>query len=163
MSTASMRAAIGEDAAALWPVYLEIITDGRTYPNATETTEGSFQRAWFEEPDATVVAEIDGRIVGGYKLKPMQPGRGAHVVNASYIVDAACRGQGIGRQMVLHSLETARGLGYRAMQFAYVVSTNKGAVALYQDLGFDIVGTVPEAFQHPDHGFVDTHVMYRRI
>jgi L-amino acid N-acyltransferase YncA len=163
MTAPHLRAATPADAAGLWPIYRQIVVDGHTYPNPADTSEDDFRIAWFDEPHATVVAEANGRIIGGYKLKPMQTGRGAHVVNASYIVDASCRGQGIGRTMVLHSLQTARDLGYRAIQFNYVVSTNTGAIALYRDLGFDIVGTVPEAFDHPDQGLVATHVMYRRL
>lgn len=163
MTAPLIRPATATDVAPLWAIYHEIVIDGRTYPNPADTSEAEFRDAWFEEAHATIVAEIDGRVVGGYKLRPMQPGRGAHVVNASYIVDAAYRGQGIGRAMVLHSLEQARALDYRAIQFAFVVSTNSGAIRLYEDLGFTIVGTVPDAFEHPDHGLVAAHVMHRRL
>jgi L-amino acid N-acyltransferase YncA len=163
MTAPHLRPATAADVAPLWAIYHEIVVDGRTYPNPADTTQAEFHAAWFEEPHVTIVAETDGRVVGGYKLRPMQPGRGAHVVNASYIVDAACRGEGIGRAMVMHSLEQARGLSYRAMQFGFVVSTNTGAIHLYEDLGFSIVGTVPDAFDHPDHGRVAAHVMYRAL
>ncbi|MEM8641318.1 MAG: GNAT family N-acetyltransferase, partial [Cyanobacteria bacterium P01_G01_bin.54] len=121
------------------------------------------QTIWFNPQTHTVVAELEGKVVGAYKLKPNFAGRGAHVANGSYIVAAGLRGQGIGRQLVEHSLQTARRRGYRAMQFNIVVSTNRGAIALYEKLGFQIMATLPGAFHHRTLGYVDTHVMYRRL
>jgi len=98
-----------------------------------------------------------------YKIVANQRGLGSHVANASFMVDPSCSGRGIGRQMGEHCLEEARRLGYLAMQFNFVVSTNGAAVALWQKLGFAIVGTVPKAFRHSTLGYVDTYVMYRSL
>jgi len=101
--------------------------------------------------------------VGTYLLKPNQPGQGSHVANCGYMVARAASGRGIGEAMCRHSLEEARRLGFRAMQFNFVVSTNTRAVALWKKCGFSVVGTVPQAFRHPTLGLVDAHVMHRLL
>src|SRR4029077_10670361 len=103
------------------------------------------------------------QVVGSYTLHPNHPGTGAHVANAAFIVAKAARGQGIGRAMGEHCLNEARRLGFRAMQFNFVVSTNESAVKLWQDLGMKIVGTLPGAFRHPQEGYVDVYVMFQEL
>jgi ribosomal protein S18 acetylase RimI-like enzyme len=98
-----------------------------------------------------------------YKIVANQRDRGSHVANASFMVAPASSGKGIGRQMGIHCLDEARRLGFRAMQFNFVVSTNTAAVALWQGLGFAIVGTLPKVFQHQELGCVDAYVMYRSL
>ena len=109
------------------------------------------------------MAERDGHIVGIYTLHSNQSGGGAHVANAAFMVPAVARGQGIGRAMGEHCLREARRLGFRAMQFNFVVSTNESAVKLWQNLGMKIVATVPSAFRHPEKGYVDVYVMFRSL
>ena len=106
---------------------------------------------------------LDGRVVGTYVMKANQPGQGSHVANCGYMVAPDVSGRGVGEAMCRHSLEEARGLGFRAMQFNFVVSTNARAVNLWKRCGFSIVGTVPQAFRHPTHGLVDTYVMHRSL
>ena len=107
---------------------------------------------------------IQGRdIVGTYILRPNQSGGGSHVANAAFMVAPEARGQGIGRAMGEHCLSEARRLGFRAMQFNFVVSTNESAVRLWQQLGFKIVGTLPGAFRHPERGYIDAYVMHRSL
>ena len=101
--------------------------------------------------------------MGTYYIKANQPGLGSHVCNCGYMVCADARGKGIGRAMCEHSLVEARKLGFKAMQYNLVVSTNRGAIKLWQDLGFDIIGTLPGAFEHRHKGFVDAFVMYQWI
>jgi GNAT superfamily N-acetyltransferase/8-oxo-dGTP pyrophosphatase MutT (NUDIX family) len=111
----------------------------------------------------TVVAEADGQVVGFYKLIPNRRDRGSHVANASFMVDPAAAGQGVGRALGQHCLQDARDRGYDAMLFNFVVSTNTRAVTLWQQLGFAIVGTSPRAFRHQTLGDVDAYVMYRSL
>src|SRR5216110_846970 len=111
----------------------------------------------------TYVAKSRGRILGTYILRPNQSGGGSHVANAAFMVAPDARGQGIGREIAEHCLSEARLLGFRAMQFNFVVSTNDSAVRLWQKLGFKIVGTLPSAFHHPEKGYVDVYVMYRSL
>jgi len=105
----------------------------------------------------------DRHVVGSYVLRPNRPGLGAHVSNASFIVARSARGLGVGRAMGEHCLSEARRLGFRAMQFNFVVSTNESAVHLWQQLGFKIVGTLPGAFRHSQKGYVDVYVMFRSL
>jgi ribosomal protein S18 acetylase RimI-like enzyme len=109
------------------------------------------------------MADSEGRVVGTYILRPNQPGLGSRVSNATFIVSPSARGLGIGRIMGEHCLDEARRLGYRAMQFNFVVSTNEAAVKLWARLGFTVVGTLPGAFRHRTNGFVDAYVMFQTL
>jgi GNAT superfamily N-acetyltransferase len=156
-----MRRAEVQDFGEIWPILHEVFSRGDTYSFAPDTSEQEAFRLWMEIPLATYVAVDGGRIVGTYFLKPNQPGLGAHVANAGFAVSAAARGKGIGRAMGGHALQEARALGFRAMQFNFVVSTNATAVRLWQKCGFAIVGTLPKAFAHKEKGLVDVYVMYQ--
>ena len=105
----------------------------------------------------------DGAILGTYYIKPNQPGQGNHICNCGYIVAENARGQGIASAMCKHSQKEASAQGFRAMQYNLVVSTNSRAVRLWKKLGFDVIGTIPEAFRHPEHGYVDAYIMYKRL
>src|SRR5215472_18818615 len=139
------------------------MAEGKTYAFPEQQTLEEARPWWMEQPPGqTVVAISDGVIVGSAKMGPNRPGRGAHVATASFMVDLAQRGRGFGRALGEYALAWARDEGYAAMQFNAVVETNTAAVALWQKLGFEIVGTVPDAFDHAEHGRVGLHVMYRR-
>ncbi len=158
-----IRRATDDDWPAIWPIFHAVVARGDTYTYAPDTSEAEARRLWLGPGVATYVAERDGRVVGTYVLRPNQPGLGAHVANAGYMVAPDAFGGGIGAAMGEHSLHEARAAGYRAMQFNAVVSTNTRAVALWQRLGFTVVGTVPGGFRHRERGFVDLHVMHRSL
>jgi L-amino acid N-acyltransferase YncA len=158
-----IRPAIAADHEAIWRIFHEVVAAADTYVYPPTTARDEALELWFPRSGWTFVAESDGRIVGTYVMKANQPGQGSHVVNCGYMVEAAAAGRGVGEAMCRHSLAEARRLGFRAMQFNFVVSTNARAVALWQRCGFAIVGTVPEAFRHPTRGLVDAYVMYRRL
>ena len=111
----------------------------------------------------TYVAEVGHEIAGTYALRPNRAGGGSHVSNASFMVAPSDQRRGIGREMAQHCLDAARRLGFKAMQFNFVISTNEHAVRLWRQLGFEIVGTLPGAFQHPAKGLVDVYVMFRDL
>jgi L-amino acid N-acyltransferase YncA len=114
-----------------------------------------------DPPGRTVVAADDaGRILGTATMGPNRPGRGAHIATASFMVDPAARGRRVGRELGNHMLAWAKIAGFRGVQFNAVVETNEAAVHLWQSLGFGIVGTVPGAFRHVEHGYVGLHVMF---
>ena len=140
-----------------------MIVAGDTYAFVPGMSREEALAYWFGAATHTYVAENDGRIVGTYILRANQPGPGSHVANAAYMVAKDARGLGVGRKMGEHCLSEARRLGFRAMQFNFVVSTNEGAVRLWKRLGFEIVGTLPGAFRHPRAGYVDVYVMFRSI
>ena len=119
---------------------------------------------WVERPPGlTVVADDGGRVLGTAKMGTNRPGPGSHVATASFMVATAARGHGVGTALCHHALDWARERGYAGMQFNAVVETNRAAVALYERLGFAVVGTVPGAFRHPAQGRVGLHVMYREL
>lgn len=155
-----IRAATADDRAALWAILEPVIRAGETFALPRAMTEAEAFANWCA-PDRQVFVAVDAaEVVGSYYLKTNQPGGGAHVANAGYMVAGRASGRGIARAMGLHSLATARAQGYRAVQFNFVVSTNAPAVHLWQSIGFRIVGRVPEAYHHATLGFVDIFVMH---
>lgn len=153
-----------EDWSSVWSMLRGTFASGDTYAFAPESTEAEIRNAWIEVPLATYVACSDeGSIVGTYTLKPNQPGLGSHVCNCGYVVAVDARGKGIATSMCEHSQLEASRLGFRAMQFNLVVSTNVEAVRLWQKLGFHVAGTLPGAFRHIGLGYVDAYVMYKEL
>jgi ribosomal protein S18 acetylase RimI-like enzyme len=148
---------------AFWPAFREIVRARETYAYDPALDREAARRLWCEVPQRTLVARDGDLVVGSYYLKPNGAGPGGHVCNCGYMVAPAARGRGIATRLCEHSQRLARALGYRAMQFNAVVATNAPAVRLWQRLGFEIVGRVPEGFRHPRHGWVDTLVMYKRL
>lgn len=149
----------------IWPIFEEVVRAGDTLVFPPDTDEPSAREYWLLPPPAKVFValnEMDGPIVGSALVKANQPGLGGHVANAGFMVAAAASGLGVGRALAEHAIEWARQANFSAMQFNFVVSTNTRAVALWKNLGFSIVGTVPQAFQHRGLGRkVDVLVMHR--
>lgn len=158
-----IRPASPEDAVAIWRIVEPVIRAGETYALERDMSETAALRYWMGDDKTTFVAEEEGQVVGTYYIRRNQVGGGSHVCNCGYMTAAAASGRGVARQMCIHSLEYARRTGYRAMQFNLVVSTNERAVRLWQSLGFEIVGRLPGAFDHPARGDVDAFVMYRTL
>ena len=151
------------DSEAIWAILEPVIRAGETYTQPRDMSKEQALAYWFSEEKEPFVWEENGKILGTYFIKANQKGGGKHVANCGYITAEAERGRGIARAMCLHSLERAKERGFRAMQFNFVVSTNAAAVKLWSSLGFETVGRLPLAFDHPAHGFVDALVMYRQI
>ena len=148
----------------IWAIIKPVFQAGETYAFDPGITEEEAHHAWIEKPEITYVAlDEDEVILGTYYIKPNQPALGAHVCNCGYIVAEQARGRGIASAMCEHSQLEAVERGYRAMQFNLVVATNAAAVQLWNKLGFEIIGTLPQAFQHARLGFVDAHVMYKQL
>ncbi len=142
-------------------IFLDIVTKGETYAFDPKTSKEEALKLWINKPTMTYVAELDGQVVGTYYIKPNQPSLGSHVCNCGYMVSEKARGRGIASVMCKHSQKEARRLGFLAMQFNLVASTNKVAIRLWQKLGFEIIGTLPKAFKHRQFGLVNAHVMYK--
>src|ERR1700730_445652 len=159
----NIRPATDADRDAIWEIFRDVIAAGDTYVFDPKTSREEALAYWFRAETHTYVAVQHRHVIGSYILKPNQPGLGAHVSNASFIVARNARGLGVGRGMGEHCLSEARRLGFRAMQFNFVVSTNDSAVHLWQQLGFKIVGTLPGAFRHAQKGYVDVYVMFRSL
>lgn len=156
-----IRTANKDDFEKIWPILREIIQEGKTYEYPVDMNKEEAFNAWMEKPEKTYLAEKNGKVLGTYYIKTNHSGQGNHVCNCGYIVASKARGQGIGAILCNHSQKKALNLGYRAMQFNFVASSNLKAVNLWLKLGYKIVGRLPEAFNHPEKGFVDAYVMYK--
>jgi ribosomal protein S18 acetylase RimI-like enzyme len=158
-----IRAAAASDADAIWAILEPIIRAGETYTLPRDLEKENALAYWHSPGHEVFVAEDDEGIVGTYFLQANQKGGGAHVANCGYMTAPSAAGRGVARAMCAHSLDRARERGFRAMQFNFVISTNERAVRLWQSFGFEIVGRLPGAFQHPAFGYVDAYVMYRAL
>jgi GNAT superfamily N-acetyltransferase len=159
-----IRTATDEDWPSIYPFYSMIMAEGRTYPFPERQSLDEAKPWWIEQPPGqTVVAVEDGRIVGSAKMGPNRPGRGSHIATASFLVDPEYQGQGVGRALGEYVIHWSRAQGFHGIQFNAVVEVNDPAVHLWRSLGFEVIGTVPESFDHPDHGLVGLHVMFRRL
>ena len=156
-----IRRATPEDEPAILALSRELVADGTVYPFRADMDDDALRAFWFSPVGHLHVATSGGDLLGVYVVKPNQPGRGSHVANAAYAVSERFRGRGIGEALGRHSLEEARRLGFRAMQFNLVVATNDPAVKLWQKLGFEILCRLPKAFDHAGLGLVDAYVMHR--
>jgi len=158
-----IRAATSDDHEAVWKIFHEVVACDDTYTIDPKISRDDALKYWFADGNHVYVAEQDRHVLGTYILRANQGGPGAHVANAGFMVSASARGRGVGRAMAEHSLNEARRLGFRAMQFNFVVSTNEDAIHLWKSVGFEIVGTLRRAFRHPDRGYVDVYVMFREL
>lgn len=162
--TLTIRAITDADWPAVWPILHATFAAGDTYTYRRDSSEQEIRRTWIDVPRATYVAcKANQEIVGTYFLKPNQTGGGSHVCNCGYVVSAAAQSKGVAAAMCEHSQVEAVRMGFRAMQFNFVVSSNERAVALWQRLGFAIVGRLPGAFLHPTLGYVDAFVMFKTL
>ncbi|WP_028065743.1 GNAT family N-acetyltransferase [Solirubrobacter soli] len=163
--TSGIRDATAGDWPAIWRIVREVVVAADTFTYDPAMTEDVARAMWMVGPPGRTTVAIDASdtIVGTANMYANRAGPGAHVASASFMVAASARGRGFGRALVSDALAWAGAAGFQAMQFNAVAATNTGAVALYESLGFTIVGTVPEAFDHPEHGLVGLHVMHRRL
>jgi ribosomal protein S18 acetylase RimI-like enzyme len=158
----NIRPATPADWPAIWAMAAPVFRAGETYAVDRDISEAAARALWLGGPLACFVAEED-EVLGTYYIKRNHQGGAAHVCNCGYITAAAARGRGVARAMCLHSQTVARDHGFTAMQFNLVLASNAAAVALWQDLGFAIAGTLPAAFDHPKLGLVDAYVMWKAL
>ena len=156
-----IRLATEQDFDQIWPIFQAIAQAGETYAFARDISKEEAMQIWLLAPRQTFVVEEGDQILGTYYLKTNQAGPGSHVCNCGYMVADTARGRGLATTMCEHSQLQAKALGYLAMQFNFVASSNEGAVRLWQKLGFAIVGRLPGAFNHPSLGLVDALVLYK--
>jgi L-amino acid N-acyltransferase YncA len=164
MQLFSIRKATNQDHDKIWSIIQSVIKTGETYVFDPGSEKQKMLDYWCAH-DAHVYVATDqaGAIAGTYVIRDNRPDLGSHIANGSYMVSPSFEGKGIGRLMGEHSIQEAKNLGYKAMQFNYVISTNERAVKLWQSLGFNIVGKVPEAFYHHRLGYVAVYIMYKKL
>jgi len=158
-----IRKAIDQDRHEVWDIFTAVIQTGDTYVFAPDTPKEDLDKIWFSPSMETYVLEDNGQILGTYVIKPNQIDLGSHIANGSYMVHPQAQGRGIGNLLCEHSLIEAKRFGFKAIQFNLVVSTNKVAVKLWQKHGFEIIGTIPEGFNHATMGYVDAYIMFRKL
>ncbi|MDN5215389.1 GNAT family N-acetyltransferase [Fulvivirgaceae bacterium BMA12] len=158
-----IRKAGKKDYDGIWEIFESVIKTGDTYVFDPRTNKEALSKYWLAPHMKTYVAEEYGKLLGTYIIKPNQTGLGAHVANCSYMVHPNAQGKGIGKKLCEHSLENAKNLGFKAIQFNIVVSTNQAAVNLWKKYGFKIIGTIPKGFNHLTLGYVDAHIMYKEL
>jgi L-amino acid N-acyltransferase YncA len=158
----TIRKATRADSDAIWSILEPTLRAGETYTLPQNMDREDALAYWFASGHEVFVAE-EREILGTYYMRANQRGGGSHVANCGYMTATHASGRGIARSMCLHSKDHAKREGFRAMQFNFVVSTNERAVKLWKSLGFEIVGTLPRAFAHPRHGFVDAFVMFAEL
>lgn len=156
-----IREARVNDFDSLYPILDEIISSGETYAYPRDTNKTEALHLWMEYPRKTYVVLVDDTVVGTYFIKTNQVGQGSHVCNCGYMVSPLAGGQGIATAMCVHSQKIAIELGYKAMQFNFVASSNTRAIKLWRKLGFEEVGRLPKAFNHPALGYIDALLMYK--
>ena len=159
----NIRPATPADDKALWAMLGPVFHAGDTYAVPTDITRDQALDYWLRGSHTAFVAEEGGQILGTAYLCPNHKGNADHVCNAGFVTSPDARGKGVAQSLLTHVLAQARAAGYGAMQFNFVVSTNIGAIRLWQRNGFQIIGTLPKAFRHPQAGLVDAHVMYQLL
>lgn len=160
-----IREARPQDLAAIAPFFRAIVAAGETYAYPEDLDDAGIAALWMVSPPGRCVVAVDegGRVLGSASMGPNRPGRGAHIATASFMVDPAAQGRGVGRALGNEVLRWARAEGYQGIQFNAVVETNSAAVGLWRSLGFRIMTTIPEAFDHARHGRVGLHIMFREL
>ncbi|MFE3401321.1 MULTISPECIES: GNAT family N-acetyltransferase [Streptomyces] len=160
-----IREATSEDWPAIWPFFHAIVSAGETLTYPLDLSEEDAEGWWFVAAPSRVVVAVndDGTVLGTAKMNRNHMGNGSHIASATYMVDPAHSGRGVGRALCEYSVDWARAEGYRAMQFNAVVESNTHAVKLYRSIGFDVIGTLPEGFNHPTQGYVGLHIMHKAL
>jgi len=158
-----IRKATFNDHDAIWEIIQQVISNGDTYIFDPKSSKEKMLEYWCGGDKHTYVAEANGVVAGTFVIKNNQPDLGSHVANASYMTLQSASRQGIGQTMGTVSLQEAKRLGYKAMQFNIVVKSNEVAVRLWQKLGFEIIGEIPEAFNHKQNGLTNAYIMYRKL
>jgi L-amino acid N-acyltransferase YncA len=159
----TIRPSTADDKDQIWEILQATIKGGDAFTYSPNTAEDEMLDYWFAKGKRTYTAVMDNAIVGTFFIQDNQPGLGSHVANAGYCTSPKFYGRGIGKEMGQFSLVEARKLGYKAMQFNIVVKTNTTAVRLWQEIGFQIIGEIPDAFQHQKLGLVDAYIMYQKL
>ncbi|WP_421870358.1 GNAT family N-acetyltransferase [Motiliproteus sp.] len=158
-----IREMTAADFEQFWPTFSAIITAQESYSFDPDMSYEQAYQLWCLDPLRTLAFVEDGKVLGSYYIKPNAAGPGDHICNCGYMVSPHARGCGIATALCEHSQQMARELGFKAMQFNAVVSTNEDAIRLWQKLGFQIIGTIPSGYRHRQLGYVDSYIMHKSI
>ncbi|MGB6151743.1 MAG: GNAT family N-acetyltransferase [Pricia sp.] len=159
----NIRKTTKSDYDQVWNIFTAVIKTGDTYMFLPNTTRSEMEILWFADYITTFVVEEKGQILGTYIIKDNQIGLGNHIANCSYMVSPKAQGRGIGKKLCEHSIQFSKDSGYMGIQFNAVVSSNKGAIALWKKYGFEIIGITPKGFRHASLGLMDTYIMFKSL
>lgn len=159
----TIRQATESDWPDIWSLFQAVTATGEVFAYDVDTPEAVARKLWFDVPAVASVCEVEGQFAGTYYVRPNQPGRGSHIANAGYMVVPRFRGGGLAMEMCQHSLKVAKTLGFAAMQFNFVVSTNIAALRVWANCGFTEIGRIPRAFRHATLGLTDALILYREL
>jgi L-amino acid N-acyltransferase YncA len=158
-----IRPAESRDEDAVWRIMEPVIRAGETFALPRAMSRDDAFAYWYSADRGVWIAEEATEVVGTYCIRAIRPAGGSHVANCGYMVGTWAARRGVGRAMCEDSIARARAMGFKAMQYNFVISTNEHAIRLYQSLGFEIAGRLPGAFAHPTQGYVDAYVMFLRL
>lgn len=158
-----IRKAVESDFPKMLPIFREVIEGGDTYDFEETASDQDAFDYWFGKGVTSFVMAEGEKILGFYKIIQNHRGRGSHVANASFMVSREMRGKGIGRKMGEDCIRVAREMGFMAIQFNFVISTNEPAMHLWKSLGFKELCRLPGAFNHKKLGFVDTVIFFKEL
>ena len=152
-----------EDENSLYDIFRNVVDSGSEFLYECSSIQ-EFYRQFFVPTSYVYVCHSPTKeVVGGFYIKSNFSGRSSHIANAAYMIKGSYRGQGIGTLLVKASLEIAKNLGFRAMQFNMVLSQNVIATKLYQKLGFNIIGTISQAIRNPDGSYQEGYILHKKL
>lgn len=158
-----LRATSDQDHNVLWSMLKPVFRSGDTYAIDPEITQKDAIAYWTGADAGSYILSDETGALGTYYLKTNAQGGGAHVCNCGFITAPASRGKGAARIMLDDALKRAKECGYKAMQFNFVLSNNTRAIDIWTRAGFDTVGRLPNAFDHPNDGMIDALVMFKTL
>ena len=154
-----IREAEESDLEAMWGVYAAVANSSQPLPFADEINRDQFYAQWFGPSLICGVAEEAPHLLGIYKLSAM-PGE-ANVATGCYLVRPEVQNRGVGRALVQNSIARAQDADFEEIQIQFVPSTQKNFLVLLEELGFEVIKTLPDAYRHPEQGLVDAYVFQR--
>lgn len=156
-----------QDIEALRHLFEVIIQEGTSFPHEQMPSDQDFQALWFGG-SPTVLAQMPNRsgaleLAGAYYVKANWPGRAGHIANAGFIVAPEWRNKGLGRLLGETMLDHARTLGFRSVIYNLVFAENRASRRLWEDLGFRVLGTIPQAARKHDGTYQDALILFRSL
>lgn len=147
----------------IWPIFQDVVQAADTYPYLPDISMEEARKQWFAPGARVYIAYKDGIPIASRYIVPNKTGLGSHIANMGVMIDAAYRGKGMGKILMEFGLNKAKELGYKAIQLNLVVSTNHASIKICKEYGFEIIGTLPEAFHYKQERYVDAYVMYKQL
>lgn len=152
-----------KDEETLYEIFQDVVDSGSQFPYESSSIEEFHRQFFTAQGQVYVCHSLEGKVIGGFYLRANFSGRSSHIANAAYMIRNTYRGKGLGSLLIKASLHLAKDLGFQAMQFNMVLSQNTLAVKLYERLGFNVIGIIPQAVRNPSGNYQDGYVMHRKL